>query len=218
MEITRLVDERASCRAFRPEPVDDTLVDAVLARAQQAPSWCNTQPWQVHLLQGEALTSFAKALGEHVSTQPQRADLGLPVYTGAHAERRRQSGYGLYTHLGIDRDDHAARGAQMLRNFTFFDAPHLAVLTTDADLGAYGVLDCGSYLATVTLLLADAGLGTCALGSLAMYSDAVRAHLDLPPDRLVVAGLAFGHPDTDAHVNHFRTTRADLTQVVTRLG
>ncbi len=196
--------------------MDDAVIDAAFARAQKAPSWCNTQPWQVHLLSGEALASFAKVLGEHVATQPQRADLGLPTYTGVHADRRREAGRQMYAHLGIAREDHAARGAQMLRNFDFFGAPHLAVLTVDADLGSYGVLDCGGYLATLMLLLGDAGLGTCALGSLAMYSDVVRSHLGLEDDRLLVCGLAFGHPDSEARINDFRTARAPWTEAVTR--
>ncbi|WP_369255394.1 nitroreductase family protein [Geodermatophilus amargosae] len=57
---------RCSCRAFRPDPVPGDVVDEVLRLAQATPSWCDTQPWQGHLLSGEATTRFGEELGEHV--------------------------------------------------------------------------------------------------------------------------------------------------------
>ena len=217
MELTDLLDARHSCRAFLPEPVDAATIDAVLARAQRTPSWCNTQPWQVHLLSGEPLARLGEALTERVLAvggEGQQADLGIPRYTGVHAERRRESGHGLYAHLGIAREDRLARGAQMLRNFSFFDAPHTLVVTTDRDLGTYGVLDCGAYVQVLQLLLADAGLGVLAQGAIGMYSDVVREHLGIGEDRMVVCAVSFGHPAPDAPVNGFRTSRAELDEVV----
>ncbi len=219
MELTDLLDARHSCRAILPGPVDAATIDAVLARAQRTPSWCNTQPWQVHLLSGEPLAAFAKVLTEQVVTaaaegRAQRADLGVPTYTGVHAERRRESGHGLYAHLGIAREDRLARGTQMLQNFSFFGAPHTLVVTTDRDLGSYGVLDCGAYVQVLQLLLADVGLGVVAQGAIGMYSDVVREQLHLTEDRLVVCAVSFGHPDPDAAVNGFRTSRVDLDEVV----
>lgn len=193
------------------------MIADVLARAQRTPSWCNTQPWRVHVLSGEARARFSKELGEHVLSHEQVADLGLPEYTGAHAERRRESGHALYAHLGIARDDKVSRALQSYRNFELFDAPHTMVVTTDRDLGAYGVLDCGGWVNNVMLLLADAGLGAIAQGAIAMYSDFVRAHLGLGDDRLVVCAVSFGYADDEAPINAFRTTRVDLDEVVTYL-
>lgn len=194
------------------------MLDDVFARAQATPSWCNTQPWRVRLIEGEELVAFGKALTEHVIASEQQADLGLPVYTGVHAERRRESGHELYAHLGIAREDRLGRAAQMLRNFTFFDAPHAVVVTTPVDLGTYGAVDCGGYVTTLMLLLQDAGLGAVAQGAIAMYSDFVRTHLRIGDDELVVTAVSFGHPDAEAEVNGFRTSRAPLDEVVVRIG
>lgn len=40
-----VVATRHSCRAFTDAPVPDDVLAEVLGLAQQAPSWCNTQPW-----------------------------------------------------------------------------------------------------------------------------------------------------------------------------
>src|SRR5690606_15577906 len=144
-----LMSERYSCRAFLEAPVPAPLIDRLFTVAQRTPSWCNTQPWQVHLLGGDAIARFGQELGEHVLAQEPRADLGLPDYEGVHAERRRESGYDLYSAIGIERSDYEARGLQMLKNFSFFGAPHSAIITSDRALGAYGAVDCGGYVATL---------------------------------------------------------------------
>lgn len=218
MELAELLRTRYSCRAFRPDPVPDDVVDEVFRLAQATPSWCNTQPWQVHLLSGEATARFGKELGEHVlSGAEEVADLGLPAYTGAHAERRREAGYGLYAALGIAREDRAARAAQMSRNFSFFGAPHTAVVTSDRALGTYGAVDCGAYVGTLMLAAQSAGVGVIAQGAVAMRSDFVRRWLGLGDDRLVVCAVSFGYADDADPVNAFRTGRADLDAVVHRV-
>src|SRR5690606_15844239 len=179
--LSDLLASRHSARAFTDAPVPREVIDQVLAKAQRSPSWCNTQPWQVHVLSGAARDRFSKALSDAVLTQPQSADLGLPTYAGISAERRRESGYALYEALGIERADRDARAMQSFKNFSFFGAPHVLVLTTEAELGTYGVLDCGGWITVLTLLLAEAGIGSIAQGAVAMYSDTVRDFLDLQP-------------------------------------
>ncbi|MDX7527464.1 nitroreductase family protein, partial [Enterobacter hormaechei] len=81
---------------------------------------------------------------------------------GVYGERRRASGYGLYTGLGIERSDKEARLTQMLENYRFFGAPHVAVITSDAGLGTYGAVDCGGYVATFLAAASSLGVATCA--------------------------------------------------------
>ncbi len=49
----------------------------------------------------------------------------------------------LYQAVGIGREDKASAARQSLENFRFFGAPHVALITTDDELGVYGVVDCG---------------------------------------------------------------------------
>lgn len=212
-----LMAERYSCRAFLPDPVPEPLIERLFASAQQTASWCNTQPWQVHLLSGDAVARFGAELTEHVQNSEQHADLDLPTYTGVHAERRRESGYALYSALDIERSDYPARAAQMLQNFTFFGAPHTAVITSDRALGSYGVVDCGGYVSTLMLAAQSLGLAAIAQAAIALYADFVRDWLDLPEDRLVICAVSFGYADPDHPANRFRTSRAPLSAVVHRI-
>jgi nitroreductase len=216
VDFETLMRERWSCRAFLPDEVPAKTVERLFAMAQRTASWCNTQPWQVHVVSGEARQRLAKSLTEHVLSSEQSPDLEMPArYVGVYQERRREAGYALYESLGIDRQDREARGLQMLKNFDFFGAPHVALVTTDSEQGVYGAIDCGGYLSNLMHAAHALGLGAIAQAAIAMYSDHVRDFLDLPPDRLLVAAVSFGYADTEHPVNRFRTTRADVAAAVT---
>lgn len=108
----------------------------------------------------------------------------------------------LYEAVGIARDDHDARLGQMLKNFRFFGAPHVAVITSPRALGAYGVMDCGAYVANLLNLAQALGLGAIAQGAIGMYADAVRRHLPIDDDRDVVCAVSVGHADPDHPGQH----------------
>ena len=40
-----LVEERRSCRRFKPDPIPDELVHQIIEVARWAPSGANSQPW-----------------------------------------------------------------------------------------------------------------------------------------------------------------------------
>src|ERR1700739_3615749 len=62
-------------------------------------------------------------------------------YQGAYGERRRMCARQLYASVGIEIGDRAASFRQTMRNFEFFGAPNVIILTTTASLGSYGLLD-----------------------------------------------------------------------------
>lgn len=218
MSFEDLMARRWSCREFVPDPLDEDLLERLFDTARRTASWCNTQAWQVHLLSGDATEWFGKELLAHVlSGAPGVADLPIPTeYTGVYADRRREAGYALYASLGIERSDRAGRGEQMLKNFTFFGAPHVAIITTDREQGTYGAIDCGGFVANLMNAALDLGIGSIAQGAIAMHSDKVRELLQLPDDRLVVCAVSFGRP-AEHPVNQFRTSRAGLADMVTRV-
>ena len=218
MELEQVLAERYSCRAFLPDEVPAQTLERLFELAQRTPSWCNSQPWQVHLVSGPAIERFAKTMTDHVLANPQTSDLEMPTgYSGVYAERRRESGYGLYAALGIERDDKLGRGAQALLNYSFFGAPHVAVVTTDREQGVYGAIDCGGYVTTLVLAAQALGLGAVPQAAIAMFSDCVREFLDLPEDRLVVCAVSLGHADEAHPANAFRTSRAPVGDVVTHV-
>ncbi|MBF6213112.1 nitroreductase [Nocardia puris] len=217
--LAQTLDERWTCRQFRPEPVPRQTIEDLLRVAQRTPSWCNTQPWQLAVTEGAATERFRAALLEHVRTAAPATDFAFPArYDGIYRDRRRECGFQLYDSVGVVKGDHEGTTRQALRNFELFDAPHVAIVTTEADLGVYGAVDCGLYIGTFLLAAQTLGLGAAPQAALASYAPFLREHFAFPDNRRVVAAISFGYPDTDHPVNGFRTRRADLTEAVTWFG
>lgn len=54
-------------------------------------------------------------------------------------------------------------------------------------------------------------------GALGVHASGVRRIVGIPDDRAVVCGVAMGYPDNGNPVNHFRTGRTELSQIVSRV-
>jgi len=117
-------------------------------------------------------------------------------------------GVQLYQALGIGREDKAAAARQSLENFRFFGAPHVALVTTEEDLGVYGAVDCGLYVSNFMLAAQNLGVASIAQAALASYPDFIRDHFGLPPNRKLVCGISFGYADSTHPINTYRTARA----------
>ncbi|GAA4675505.1 nitroreductase [Gordonia humi] len=215
--LERLLSTRWSCRAFRPEPVPREEIERVLEVARRTPSWCNTQPWHLHVASGQRTVDLRTALAAAIADGPvENSDLPFPAsYDGVYRDRRRVSGWQLYESLGIEKGDRAASARQTLRNFDFFDAPHVAVLTTDRTLGTYGAVDCGLFLDNFLLAAHSRGIATVPQAALAAQAPVLREFFGLPEDRLVVVGVSFGYADVEHPVNGYRTDRLSVADVAT---
>jgi len=213
---TDILKARSSCRAFRPDPVDDAVITRIVETARHVPSWCNAQPWQLTVTRGAATDRFRDALAQEIAKgTPPAADLDWPTsYSGVYGDRRRACGFQLYDAVGIDKADRAGRAAQMMRNYALFDAPHVAIVTSPAELGAYGALDSGGFVTAFTLAATALGVATIAQAAIAAYAPTVRNHFGLSQDRLILCAISFGYADEAAPINRFRTQRARPADII----
>lgn len=214
-----LLTTRWSCRSFTDCPVPEHIIDSILDTARLTPSWCNTQPWQVHITEGAATQRLRSDLNAAVASDPAgEPDFPFPSrYEGLAKERRKVSGWQLYESLGIEKGDRVASGLQMLKNFDFFDAPHVAIVTSDATLGTYGAVDCGLFVQSFLLAAHAHGIASIPQAALASRAPTIRASLSLPEDRKVLVGISFGYADMANPVNTYRTERQSLDGMVTKV-
>jgi nitroreductase len=211
-----VLTSRYSCRAFRQDPVRDDVITKIIDAARHVPSWCNAQPWQVTITKGAATDRFRAALTEAAEkgTLPE-PDLAWPTkYAGDYAERRRACGFQLYDAVGIEKSDRAARMAQMLRNYALFDAPHVAIIHSPADLGPYGAMDSGGFVTAFTLAATALGVATIPQAAIAGYAPLVRDHLGIADHRLILCAISFGYADADAPINQFKTDRSTPDKII----
>ncbi len=213
--LERLLTERHSCRAFLDRPVDRDVLTRILSLAQKTASWCNSQPWQIYIASKAATDRIRPQLyAQGTRTRP-NSDFEFPgEYLGVYKDRRRACAAQLYEAVGIEFGDRVASGRQAAENFNFFGAPHVAIVTTDRNLGVYGAIDCGAYLSNFMLAAQSLEVATIAQAALAAQSQFLREALEIPDDRLIVCGISLGYADMNSPVNRFRTTRAAVCDVV----
>ena len=94
-----------------------------------------------------------------------------------------------------------------LDNASFFGAPVGIFLSVDRRMGPPQWADLGIYLQTVMLLAVEQGLDTCPQEFWAFRSQPVARFLELPPERMLFAGIALGWRDESAPINQWRTER-----------
>lgn len=206
---------RWSCRAFRSDPLDRAVIERILRAAGRAPSWNNTQPWQV-IVTGHAETERLRpAFYAHAEQTPPAPDLEWPTeYPGALGERRRACGWQLYDALGIQKGDRAASGRQMMENFRFFGAPHLAIVTSPRVLGACGAMDTGGFVTAFCLAAEALGVATIAQAAVAAHAPFLRDWFGIDADRLILCGIAMGYAETEHPANSYRTAREPVAALL----
>ncbi len=216
MSVIDVVQSRVSCRGFKSDPVDESVLRDIFTAAQQSPSNCNVQPWQVLVVSGKKKDELKNQLIKNVMTQGKpNPDFNWKVgYEGVHRERQFGSAAALYGAMDIGREDKTKRQMAMLKNWAFFDAPHVAFFTMDKYLDIMGAVDMGIYAQTLTLLLQEQGISSCMQGALGQFPDPVKAMFELPEERGILFGMSFGYADETAPANAARTEREALESSV----
>ncbi|NOD34601.1 MULTISPECIES: nitroreductase [unclassified Ruegeria] len=214
-ELNTLLRDRHSCRAFLPDPVPRAQIEQIVASASRVPSWCNAQPWQLAITSADETDTFREAMQNEAVSGTPAPDLPFPTsYSGVYQDRRRACGWALYEAVGVERGDRAGSAQQMMQNFSLFGAPHCAILSSPAELGPYGAMDCGGFVTAFTLAAQALGVATIPQAALATYGPFLHRYFQIPEDRLILCAISFGFADPDHPANNFRTDRAEPSDFV----
>ncbi len=215
MTVANALKIRTSTRGFLDKPVPEETLRELFHHAQQAPSNCNTQPWQAYVVSGDSKDRLKQKLTDTVMSgaQPNPDFDWRILYEGVLKERQFGAADTLYSAMGIERSDKIGRQRAMLRNFSFFEAPHAVFFVMEKYLGIMGAVDLGIYAQSLALLMAEQGIGSCMQGALGMYPEPVREILNIPEGQGVLFGMSFGYADPEAPANQAITDRAKLTDV-----
>ena len=221
LETTAAVDaainSRHSVRAFLPTLVPRQVIADILALAARAPSGTNTQPWQVHVLTGEAKAALSRDIRAAYDDPEERAR-----HTEAYAyyptqwqspyiDRRRKVGWDLYSLLGIGKADKARMHEQHARNYAFFGAPVGLMFTIDRVMEQGSWLDYGMFLQNVMVAARARGLHTCPQAAFTQFHRIIARHLALPDTQTLVCGMSLGFADPDAVENTLITEREPVS-------
>jgi len=216
MNVTEALLERRTVRAFRPDPVPRETVVAILGAALHAPSWANTQPWEVYVAAGPALgrlrTAYLKRTHQDVPGQP---DLPMPkAWPAACRERTKELSGGRARLTGTIAGGAAFQRDFLENNRRFFGAPLVVYLCLNRILTSWSIFDLGLLAQSVMLAARDHGVDSAIAVNLVVYPDLVRAELGIPGELLVLIGIALGYADPEDPERGFRSSRRTLEEAV----
>lgn len=218
-DLDETIRERRSVRGFLPKPVPRETIEEVLELAQHAPSNCNVQPWRVYIASGDARDELRAALVAAVTSGKASGAMALvDDFRGDYRDKQVACAAELYGKMGIERGDRVGRLKAMLRNFEFFDAPHVAYVCMAKSFGIGVALDVGMYVQTLMLAMQSRGIGSCAQAALRAYPELVARQLGIPDDEHILCGLSFGYEDVDVPANRTRQPRDPISRNVLFVG
>ncbi len=223
-ETTAAVDaaitSRRSIRAFLATPVPRQTIEDILTVAARSPSGTNTQPWQVHVLTGEAKAALSRDIRAAFDDPEERARHTEPYayypteWRSPYIDRRRKVGWDLYSLLGIGKADKQRMHEQHARNYGFFDAPVGLMFTIDRVMQQGSWLDYGMFLQSVMVAARARGLDTCPQAAFTQFHRIIGRHLGLADTQTVVCGMSLGHADPAAVENTLVTEREPVNGFV----
>jgi nitroreductase len=212
-----VVRDRHSVRNFLSTPVPDAVMRAVLEDAQLAPSNCNTQPWQIHIVSGAKRDALSEAILAADAAGKLTPDFSFSLgdFYGVYSERAKEQGAAYYQAIGVARDANEDRRTAARLNLDFFGAPHVALLFMPSfgdDVRVAG--DIGMYGQTFLLSLTAHGLGGIPQTMLGFYADTIREVLGIDSSMKMLFGVSFGYPDETHPANKYRIEKAPIEDSV----
>jgi nitroreductase len=218
MELREAILNRRSIRKFFKKEIPEELIKEVLTDSQWAPSWGNTQPWEIMVIAGAPLEDFKQknkeALFSGIKPNP---EIPMPeVFPAQLKQRYVDVGKSVLQSLSIGRKDLDGRLNYYGNMFYLFDAPVMVLFLLRKDaLLEYAMLDVGLCLQTLLLSAYDKGLGGIVLAASVNYPDILRSLFPIDADKTIVMGTVLGWPDSKSPVNCFERQRASLDETVT---
>ena len=231
MTVTQALNSRRTVRAFKPDRISRDLLMRIITPALHAPSWANTQPWEIFAATGEPLERLRKAYAEKLKNcVPRDPDITIPKEWPDACRTRMET-------LKTERTEVLEQACKAMKpspsggegkgerladlmqiNYRFFNAPMVVYLCMDRCLTPWSLFDLGAMSHGIMLAAEEQGVSSAVAVTLAAHPDVIRKELKVPDSLAIVIGIALGYPDPDNPQNKFRSTRRSLGDVVKFVG
>ncbi|HVN96137.1 MAG TPA: nitroreductase [Syntrophorhabdaceae bacterium] len=214
MDIIRIIEERKSVRAFKPDPLKKEQIEDVLKLVVAAPSAINLQPWEFVVVMGEEKERLSRRLvklyrEKQISCSPGNvkplsetfSKRGVQSFElmNPFLEKMGQPDFNCFVNEG---------------SCNFYGAPVAVIICLDNAFSKARLVDIGIALGYFVLGAHNFGLSTCPIGLINAYEDDIKEILNIPDNKDVVIGIAMGYADFQSPINEFKSPRDSLDSFV----
>ncbi|MFD1417768.1 nitroreductase [Companilactobacillus keshanensis] len=211
MENSNLIYQRKSIRSFSDRRISTITIEEIIQDAQRAPSWQNSQPWEVYIASGENVKKIRS--GFKITNEAGKTDLTTPHRTSRSElsmNNIKEWSKSVEEAVGVEgTDDPEWVDA---RNNLFY-APYLVYLTTSKKASEFTIYDMGAFGQTLMLSAASHGIGTIPAYALSNHPEIIKKELSIPQDQEIVVGIAMGYAN-NSKINNISTKRASVKKIL----
>lgn len=208
MEYKQLATEMHATRDFSDRPLAKADIEDIVAMAQHAPSWADSQPWKVYVAQGDTLKKIKQEHAKHVDAGIHgRAEMATLLGTRWDDYSEESIGdwgesveaYLKEKHMNYDDTFLASE-----RNL--FNAPALLYVTIPKETNAWSIYDAGSFSQGLMMAAASKGIDTMPAYEIVKYPGTLHTILGIPQAEMLVIGIALGYR-SEKPINDFKAGR-----------
>ena len=213
MDVFETIRDRRSARAFKPDSVPKDKIEEILKLTINAPSANNLQPWEFVVVMDEEKDRLSHKLTKAYQEKQLSCSSGavkpLPEAIRQRGIQTLESMKVYADKIGVPVDDFVNEGS-----CNFYGAPVAIILCLDDCFSSRQMVDVGAAVGYLVLAAHASGLATCPVGLIVDYADEIKDLLNIPESKKVVIGIALGYPDRENPMGQFRSSRADINELV----
>ncbi|MCM3785217.1 nitroreductase [Neobacillus mesonae] len=216
-ERENLFQSRKSYRRFdKNRPIPQDTLENMLTDALRAPSWSNTQPWEVFVATGDILSEIKEAyIAAYENSEQPNTDVPVPQEWPEYIQdRSNRNGMSMFKSLGIDRNDSVARENNKRNNIEMFDGTALAIICQERTLTEWSTMDLGTFAGYLMLSAEHHGVQSVPAYNSILYPHILREKLSIPDHLILRSGIVFGYALEGHPYNKHKSGREPLHKMV----
>lgn len=217
---------RHSARSFTEQEIDASLIKDIIAEAQNAPSWCNSQPWKAYVVTGEAAKKMHETHHNNVTNKAKAwTEVVPPQFTDkdwSEAEWVNMRDFWQAADVSPFPEDNSTDKLGFNKISTWdFRAPAIVYITIPKNATMFSAYDAGAFGYGVTLAAYEHGVYCIPAYEFIRYPQEVRPFFDIPEDEAIFMGIGLGYAREDEDLNRIndfeknvRANTDDILQIV----
>ena len=192
MEFNDVIKKRQSTRDFKNTEIDDDVLKEIIEISESAPSWVNSQPWNVYMAKDETLDEIKKEWLER-NEKGIKGEPDLPVgHRTDFSPRGQENMESFIGDIAQYNDDEELEYFNHTQH-VMFNAPAIVYLTLPKQRTQWSIYDLGGFGMAILLAATDKGIDSIPAYEIAKYPDILRKYLPIPDDEDIIIGIALGY-------------------------
>lgn len=193
MDLQDAINQRHSIRQFTNKPVEKKMITKIVELAQRAPSWVNSQPWQVYCAMGDTLQAIKNAYRDQ-DIAGNQGNSDLPV---------------------MSREDWAPQTQDNMKQWRhgIVHPPVILYITIPKASPDWSIFDAGLFAENIMLAATAYGLGTIPTYNSVRFSAILHQTLNVPDDERFIVGISLGY-SADTTINSYHSERRPVNEIL----